>query len=101
MFVSEFGASLGSTMDTCLRQSMRLLEDFHMLGPSYSAQILVRRLRRAQAYFHGLAVQQTMVIPRLQLLNAVIDVPVVLVMQVHFQSWSKGRFSWSSLSGRP
>ena len=44
----------------------------------------LRRLSRAQADFHGLAVQQTMVIPRLQLLFAVIDVPVVLVMQVHF-----------------
>ena len=66
-----------------------------MLGPSYFSTMLgstvdscsyvrLRRLGRAQADFHGLAVQQTMVIPRLQLLNAVIDVPVVLVMQVRF-----------------
>ena len=38
--------------------------------------------RGAEANSHGLAVQQTMVIPRLQFLNEVIDVPVVLVVQV-------------------
>ena len=35
-----------------------------------------------EADSHGLAVQQTMVIPRLQFLYEVIDVPVVLVVQV-------------------
>ena len=38
--------------------------------------------RGAEANSHGLAVQQTMVIPRLQFLNEVIDVLVVLVVQV-------------------
>ena len=41
-------------------------------------------LHGAESDFHGLAVQQTMVFPRLQFLNAVIDVPVVQVVQVHF-----------------
>ena len=39
-FLSVFSASLGSTMDTCLRQSMRFLEDFHILGPSYFSTML-------------------------------------------------------------
>ena len=38
--------------------------------------------RGAEANSHGLAVQQTIVVPRLQFLNEVIDVPVVLVVQV-------------------
>ena len=36
----------------------------------------------AEADFHGLAVQQTIVIPQLQFLSEVIDVPGVQVVQV-------------------
>ena len=42
--VSEFSASLGSAVDTCPRQSMRFLEDFHMLGPSYFNTMLFSRV---------------------------------------------------------
>ena len=56
-------------------------------GNSAVAVLQRRRhfLHGAEADFHGLAVQQTMVIPRLQFLNAVIDVPVV----------RRGCFLWS------
>ena len=55
-------------------------------GNSAVAVLQGRRhfLHGAETDFHGLAVQQTMAITRLEFLNAVIDVPVVQVVQVHF-----------------
>ena len=73
-------------------------------GNSAVAVLQGRRhfLHGADPDFHGLAVQQTMVIPRLQFLNAVIDVPVVQVVQVHFSpSRRRGCFLWSRRSVGP
>ena len=48
--------------------------------------------RGAEADSHGIAVQQTMVIPQLQFLNEVIDVPVVQVVRLPGW-WSQLQFS--------
>ena len=81
-----------------------------MLGSQWSTLCVSRRFscRGAEADSHGLAVEQTMVIPRLQFLNEVIDVPGMQVVQVlplcattgALHSCSSSTRSLSSLSWR-
>ena len=97
---SYFSAMLGSTADSCSCVRLRRLLRFTLKKTSGNSAVAVFYGRRhflhgAESDFHGLAVQQTMVSPRLQFLNAVIDVPVVQVVQVHFPSRRRGCFLWS------
>ena len=79
-------APVGSTLDTRLRQ---FTEAFTVQTADNFGQAAVPVLQRrrhflhgAEAEFHGLAVQQTIVIHQLQFLNEVIDVPGMQVVQV-------------------
>ena len=79
-------ASFGSTLDTCVRQFTEAFT-VHTAENCDNSAVAVLQGRRhflhgAEADFHGLAVQQTIVIPHLQFLNEVVDVPVMQVVQV-------------------
>ena len=108
-FTAYFSAMLGSTVDTNLRQSTELFRIlalclvrqwihiyvclqrpgmwFRQQKTAENPQLQFIDGRRfscygAQADSHGLAVQETMVFPRLQFLNEVIEVPGMQFVQV-------------------
>ena len=104
-------APVGSTLDTCQRQFTEAFPVHTAVHCGISAVAVLQGRRHflhgAEADFRGLAVQQTIVIPQLQFLNVVVDVPDMQVVQVSVVARCvQGQVPWygccsSTLSSTP
>ena len=87
-----FSALVGSTLDTCLRLSMGLLEEFHtVLDPRISAQCLVRQRILADASdYGGFDGSDCRKLLKFRSCSS--------SRSSTFPSWCRGRFPWSCCS---